>query len=124
MPLQRWKKKLQRHATFAGAAEGAVGAAFTDSSSSALQDAIGPETEGARSNGAVISPLVTLMLPISFQENEWFVFTVPDLSCPKKFCATVCKAPTAAGASTQQRHRQHARGDKVKVRGDNAGRDN
>jgi len=66
----------------------------------------------------------TLMLPISFQENEWFVFTVPDLSCPKKFCATVCKAPTAAGASTQQRHRQHARGDKVKVRGDNAGRDN
>ena len=30
--------------------------------------------EGGRSNGAVISPLVTLMLPISFQENEWFVF--------------------------------------------------
>ena len=67
VPLQRWKKKLQRHATFAGAAEGAVGAAFTGSSGSALQDAIAPELEGARSNGAVISPLVTLMLPISFQ---------------------------------------------------------
>ena len=72
------KKKLQLHTTFAGAAEGAVGAAFTISSGSALQDAIGPELEGGRSNGAVISPLVTLMLPISFQENEWFVFTVPD----------------------------------------------